>query len=66
VAEEVDEPFRQVGRGSAVIAGHRCAEVLTEEARQFGDSSLIALRTAGIPVQQQVVSERDPVPRTAP
>jgi hypothetical protein len=63
VVEEVHEPVRRVSRGSAVVAGHRRAEVLAEEVRQFGDGSVIALRTAGVAVQEQIVGERDPVAR---
>ncbi len=63
MVEEVDEPFRRVGHGTAAVAGHRRAEVLTQEVRQLDDGRLVAFRLAGVPVQQQVVGERDPVPR---
>jgi hypothetical protein len=63
VVEEVDESARRIGHRPAVIAGHWRAEVLTQEVRQFGDGPLIAVRTAGVAVQEQIVGERDPVSR---
>ncbi len=40
--------------------------MLAQEVREFGDGTPIARRAAGVPVQQQVVGERDPVARLHP
>ena len=66
MVEEVDEPVRRIGRGSAVIARYRRAEVLAEQVGQFGGCPVIALRAACVPVQEQVVGQRDPVTRRHP
>jgi hypothetical protein len=54
VVEEVDEPVRRAGCGSAVVAGHRRAEVRTEEIRQFSDGSVVARRTLVSPCKSRL------------
>ncbi len=63
MVEQVDEPAWRAGHGSGAIGGHRCAEVLAKEICQFGGCSLVARWHVGVPAQQEVVGERNPVPR---
>jgi hypothetical protein len=57
---------RHLGGLPVEIPGSRRREVLSQQRGKLRELALLAVRAAGVPVQQKVLGERDPVARLHP